>query len=553
MLIQLDIENIAVIQQASIEFETGFNVVTGETGAGKSLLINSLNMVLGCRASRELIRGDAPYARVCATFFYKNAAELLSDMGIESDDGSIVITRKLFSDGRNLCHINGSAVSVAQLRSVGEKLVVIYGQRDGGILLSTSSHLDFLDSFAKNKELLDEYKKTFEEFKEAEKELKKTSLDDKARTDEADYLLYALNEINSASLYSGEEEELAHRRTILENSESLSTLSSSSSQNLNGEGRVRDILYGIMQELEKLSRIDDACNPLYERASSLYYEAEDLGSELLNYSMKTQFNPDELRKTEERIFEINSLKRKYNKSVDALLEYASEAEKRLNFLNSYTENKALLESRVKELYEAALKKARELSSLRKKAAQTLSSKLTEELSELDMPKCRVEFSFTPCPISERGIEDAELLLSTNPSEEPKPLSKIASGGEMSRIMLALKSVFFDFEHIPTLLFDEIDTGVSGRAAEKISKKMRNLSSECQLICVTHLPIIAASGNFHILIEKQTAGQSFNTVIKPLTKEEREKEIARIIMGDGVNEIALENARQLLNQNSERKD
>ena len=357
--------------------------------------------------------------------------------------------------------------------------------------------------------------------------------------------MYALNEINSASLYAGEEEELTRRRTILENSESLSTLSSASSHELNGEGKARDILYCVMQELEKLSRIDDDCSALYERASSLYYEAEDLGRELLNYSIKTQFNPDELRKTEERIFEINSLKRKYNKSVEAILEYASEAEKRLNFLNSYNENKALLEKRAKELYEGALKKAQELSDKRRLAAQSFCSKLTKELSELDMPKCKVEFCFTPCALCERGIEDAELMLSTNPSEVPKPLSKIASGGEMSRIMLALKSVFFDFEHIPTLLFDEIDTGVSGRAAEKISKKMRNLSSECQLICVTHLPIIAASGNFHILIEKQTAGQSFSTVIKPLTDEEREREIARIIMGDGVNEIALENARQLL--------
>lgn len=549
MLIQLDIENIAVIEKASIEFSPGFNVITGETGAGKSLLINSLNMVLGCRASRELIRENAPYAKACATFFSDGLSELLEDMGIEIDDENIVIMRKIYADGRNLCHINGNAVSVAQLKAVGEKLVAIYGQRDSGVLLSTSSHIDFLDSFAKLSPLLEEYKEVYSELKRIKSELKASQLDETARINEADYLTYVLNEIDSASLYEGEEDELNHQKTILENSEALSIHSSNAAHELKGDGKAKDSLYSAMQELYKLSEIDEGLKELYDRVSSLYYEADDLASELSGYSLKAQFNPDELSRVNNRLQDINSLKRKYNKSVSGILEYAEEARKRLSFLSSFTENKEKLKEEESMFFEKASEIAVKLSKKRKNAAEVLCNKLTEELSGLDMPKCRVEFSFTPCELGEKGIEDAELLISTNPSEPPKPIAKIASGGEMSRIMLALKSVFFDFERIPTLLFDEIDTGVSGRAAEKIAKKMRKLSDNCQLICVTHLPIIAASGNHHILIEKETDKESFITTVRPLSPSERESEIARIIMGDGVNEIALENARQLLINNA----
>lgn len=545
MLIQLDIENIAVIERASIEFDSGLNVITGETGAGKSLLINSLNMVLGARSSRELIREGADVARVSAVFFCKELDAFLEEAGITTDDGNIVIARKLYSDGRNICHINSTPVNVSLLKEVGDRLVVIHGQHDSSSLMNTQSHIHFLDAFAKNDDLLNEYREVYKQLKDVRAQLEKLNGDAISRQNEIDYLRYQTEEIEKAALSPDEEEALLSRKTILENSEAISNHTRKAYALLGGDGGVRELLHGAKRELEKLCEIDSSLQERGEKASDLYYEIEELARDISSYMSGIEYNPSELANINDRLDVINTLKRKYNGEIPQILEFYDNASMRLSQLLSFDENKADLSEKEKKLKDKADSLAASLSALRHESALLLSERLTKELESLDMPKCRIEFLFSPTSLGENGNEHVEFVISTNPTQSPKSLAKIASGGEISRVMLAIKSVFSDFDKIPTLLFDEIDTGVSGRAAEKIGLKMKKLSENYQLILVTHLPVIAAAAKHHLLIEKKLEGDGFKTAIRRLSDSERIKEIARIISGDSINSISLENAAQML--------
>ena len=545
MLIQLDIENIAVIEKASIEFGNGLNVITGETGAGKSLLINSLSMVLGARASREFIREGADFAKVSAVFCCNFLDDILSQSGIDADDGNVIITRKLYKDGRNLCHINGCAVSVAQLRTIGEKLVVIHGQRDSSELMDTSSHVGFLDSFCENEELLNEYKEIYRELCTVRSELEKLNGDKISRQSEIDYLSYQVEEIENANLSEGEEDELIARKTILENAEAIEKNAQKAYFALYLDGGAKESLYSAKRALEALCMTDASVQGYCEKVTELYYETEELSRDISSYISSVEYKPEELSQINDRLDTIRNLKRKFGGEISDILKFYNEASEKLLKLKSFDDDKEALTEKNDELTISANKIAKKISEARKKAAVLLSERLTKELESLDMPKCKIEFLFTPCPLCANGIENIEFVISTNPSEQPKSLAKIASGGEISRVMLAIKSVFSDFDKIPTLLFDEIDTGVSGRAAEKIANKMRMLSESYQLICVTHLPVIAAAAKHHMLLEKKTDSESFKTIIRSLSEEERIKEIARIISGDNINEISLKNAAQML--------
>lgn len=553
MLIQLDIENVAVIERASIEFGSGLNVITGETGAGKSLLINSLNMVLGSRSNRDLIREGADFARVSGIFFCSGIDELLSEHEIPAEDGNIIITRKLYTDGRNICHINGCAVNVSLLKTIGEKLVVIHGQHDSAVIMNTSSHIHFLDAFAKNSDLLDEYKKVYKKLRDAESQLNKMILDEASRRNEIDYLTYQTDEIEKAALTEDEEDELSERKIILENSEALSTHSENAYSLLSTNSGVTDTLYTVKRSLEKLSTIDSSAEDLLSRAENIYYESEELSRDLSSYISKIEYNPSELERINDRLNVIKSLKRKYNTDINGILEFYNSASERLCFLNSFDENKEKLEDQINILQEEAEKLASEITQTRLESAQFLSERITDELSSLDMEKCVIKFSLTPVSLNENGGEAVELLISTNPLESPKSLAKIASGGEISRVMLAIKSVFSDFDAASTLLFDEIDTGVSGRAAEKIGIKMKALSEKFQIISVTHLPVIASFATHHFLLEKNFDTDGFKTEIKSLTYHERINEIARIISGDNIQSVSLENARQMLMHNNPLKE
>lgn len=545
MLIQLDIENIAIIERASIEFGKGLNVITGETGAGKSLLINSLNMVLGNRSNRDFIREGADFAKVSAVFFCKEIDSFLEESGLSSDDGNVVISRKLYNDGRNLCHINGCAANVSLLKAIGEKLVVIHGQHDSSALMDTSSHINFLDEFAKNDALLTEYRNIYKELKDAKAKLEQLNLDEASRINEIDYLTYQTEEIEKANLSPEEEDELISRKTILENSGALNDYSRKAYAAIGGDSGAKEILYDAKRALEKLCEIDLSAEEFSKRAEDLYYEAEELGRDLSSYISGIEFNPSELGEIEDRLDAIKTLKRKYGGDIEHILEFYNSASEKLNYLKSFDENKEKTEKEINSLEAEALRLSSQLTEARKESAVLLSKRLVSELESLDMPNCIIDFEITPCPLNSNGGETVELVISTNPSEKPKSLSKIASGGEISRIMLAIKSVFSDFDRIPTLLFDEIDTGVSGRAAEKIANKMRNLSESFQLITVTHLPVIAASAGNHFLLEKSLTDDGYRTKIKELDRDGRISEIARIISGDNINSISLENAAQML--------
>ena len=545
MLTQLDIENIAVIEKASVEFENGFNVITGETSAGKSLLINSLNMVLGDRATRGVIREGTGYAKVSAFFYDKKIENTLRELDIPIDDGNVVITRKIYPDGRNVCHINQTAVNVSALRTVGEKLVAVHGQRDTGELFDTSSHINFLDNFAGSAELLEKYSAEFSAFKDAQKKLSLITMDENARLNEIEYLKYQTEEIERANLSPNEEDELLSRRNILENAEALSSLAQDAYMALNGDGGARDALYSAKHALESLSSTDDATSSLAERIANIYYEAEDIARDVSNYRATVEYNPTELAEINDRLDTINSLKRKYNKSIDEIMVFYDEACQKLSALQSYNDDRQSLSDKVEQLKNKAKQTAAELSSLRHEKAHSLSQKLCDELAELDMPKCKIEFAFDETELTNKGIDSVELMISTNPSDAPKPLTKIASGGEISRVMIAIKSVFSDFDDANTIVFDEIDSGVSGRAAEKIARKMHSLSEKFQLISITHLPMIAAAADNHILLKKNTDTDSFKTNVLTLSKQMREEEIARIISGDKINDAAIENARQMI--------
>lgn len=545
MLLQLDIENVAVFEKASVSFESGLNVITGETGAGKSLLINSLNLVLGCRGAHGLIRSGADFAAVNASFFDKNVDSVLTENGIECDDGNIIISRRLYRDGRNQCRINGASVPVSLLREIGKKLVAIHGQRDNAVLLSAPGQLSFVDSFSGSGELLNQYREAYKNYKSAERSLAQMQSDESERAREIDFLSFQVDEITRAELTDGEEDELLKRRKVLDNAETLSELSREMQQLICGDRGVRDSLYSALRSGERLSEIDDSLKSCTERLTDIYYELEELGRDISAYSSSVDFNPRELDEIEDRLAVINSLKRKYGGSLEAVIAYGEKSQARLAELMSYDDNLSALEKEAAEQKKEAERLGAELAAVRTKGAEKLAAAINAELATLDMSEARITFAFTDCGLSEHGTRNVEMLFSSNPKSAPAPIEKIASGGELSRIMLALKSVFSDFDKTPTLLFDEIDTGVSGRAAEKIAAKMRRLAGAYQLICVTHLPIIAAAGTNHLLIEKCVDSGGAATSVYPLAPEKRAAELARMISGDNITDVSLENARQML--------
>ena len=542
MLTLLKIENIAVIEKAEVELERGFNVLTGETGAGKSLLIDSINLVLGGRGQRELIRAGADYALVQAVFFCPEIAPFLEELGLEpEEDGTVILYRKLHRDGRNTCRLGTTAIPLSALKEIGERLVAIHGQHDGTALLSPAAHIDFIDGYGKY--ALNDYTEKYRAWKAAEKELEEAKANASQRETRIDFLSFQVKEIEEAELRDGEEEELTARQKLLSNAEELTENANAANQAIDaGYDAVSDAL----SALEEISAVDESMNDSTEQLRNIYYELEELRRDLSSYAYGLEFDPDELTSVDERIGVIYRLERKYGATIADILAYLDKAKTELDSLIYADEHGTEMEENVKQLRLEAEKAAKELTALRKKSAQELCQKICEELAFLDMPKTRVEARLTPCPLWEKGAERVELLISTNPAEEPRPLGKIASGGELSRIMLAMKTVFSEVDDVPVLIFDEIDTGVSGRAAGKIGKKLRELSSGHQVICITHLPMIAAAASHHLLIEKNAVENGLQTTVRPRYGVERAMEIARIMCGDDITPAALENARELLN-------
>jgi DNA repair protein RecN (Recombination protein N) len=541
-LISLSIDNVAVIEKADVEFEKGFNVLTGETGAGKSLLIDSLSMVLGMRTSRDLVRSSAESASVSALFA---SAPDFEDLGIEpEEDGSILLSRKLYSDGRNICKINSKPVSLSLLRAVGERLVTIHGQNANILLMKPTFHLELLDEYAKNHNLLSEYKALFQKSSDAKKALENAVTDESEREQKKDILSFRINEVSSVAPTVGEDDSLTCRRDALRNFSNIKLALESASDAFSSVGGVVDLLHGAMKGISAAEKSDNTLSSLSERITDLYYTAEDIASEISSASDNMVLYPGELDEVEERLDALTRLKKKYALTIEGCLEALEKWQAELDSLTDYEANIARLEKEACDAENKMLALGRKLDESRKSAALLLSEKVMHELTFLDMPKVKFSVEFHDVEPNIHGLSSAEFMISTNPSEALKPLSKIASGGEMSRIMLAIKSALSDCDSVSTLLFDEVDSGVSGRAALKIASKLKSLAENKQVICVTHLPQLAAKADSHLLVYKDTSSDDFRTYVTRLDKKGRTEEVARLISGD-ISKASLSAAEEML--------
>lgn len=549
MLSNLQIENIAVIKSASIDFENGFNVMTGETGAGKSIVIDSLNAILGERTSRELIRSGADSASVCAEFqnVGDNVKNELEKLGIEKDD-TLIVSRKLTPDGKNVCRINGMPATVSMLKALGVQLVNIHGQLDNQSLLSPETHCSFIDKLAGSGRELNEFKELYSLYIKKENELKSLNTDVNEKNRRLDILNYQIEEIQKADIRPGEKDELTEKLGFLRNAEKVLDLLHAAYAALNGDGEMpgaadiaADAASKLLSAADYSSDFAETANGVNDAAMNLSAYTEELRDKI--YSL--DYDPNETERAEERLDVICRLSQKYGDSEEDILAYLENAEKERDALSFSDERAEQLRAETEKAYNEALAAAKKLSEIRIEAGKKFSADVERELAFLDMPSVKFIVNDSVGELYENGIDNIEFLLSANAGEEPKPLSKIASGGELSRIMLAIKCVLSELDDIDTLIFDEIDSGVSGRAALKIAAKMKELSKTHQVICVTHLAQIAAFADEHKLISKEEKDGRTYTCIASLDYNGRKYELARIMGGLTVTQSILNSAEELL--------
>lgn len=549
MLSNLQIENIAVIKSASIDFENGFNVMTGETGAGKSIVIDSLNAILGERTSRELIRSGADSASVCAEFqnVCDSVKNELEKLGIEKDD-TLIVSRKLTPDGKNVCRINGMPATVSMLKALGVQLVNIHGQLDNQSLLSPETHCSFIDKLAGSGRELNEFKELYSLYIKKENELKSLNTDVNEKNRRLDILNYQIEEIQKADIRPGEKDELTEKLGFLRNAEKVLDLLHTAYAALNGDGEMpgaadvaADAASKLLSAADYSSDFTETANGVNDAAMNLSAYTEELRDKI--YSL--DYDPNETERAEERLDVIYRLSQKYGDSEEDILAYLENAEKERDALSFSDERAEQLRAETEKAYNEALAAAKKLSEIRIEAGKKFSADVERELAFLDMPSVKFIVNDSVGKLYENGIDNIEFLLSANAGEEPKPLSKIASGGELSRIMLAIKCVLSELDDIDTLIFDEIDSGVSGRAALKIAAKMKELSKTHQVICVTHLAQIAAFADEHKLISKEEKDGRTYTCIASLDYNGRKYELARIMGGLTVTQSILNSAEELL--------
>lgn len=549
MLSNLQIENIAVIKSASIDFENGFNVMTGETGAGKSIVIDSLNAILGERTSRELIRSGADSASVCAEFqnVGNNVKNELEKLGIEKDD-TLIVSRKLTPDGKNVCRINGMPATVSMLKALGVQLVNIHGQLDNQSLLSPETHCSFIDKLAGSGRELKEFKELYSLYIKKENELKSLNTDVNEKNRRLDILNYQIEEIQKADIRPGEKDELTEKLGFLRNAEKVLDLLHTAYAALNGDGEMpgaadvaADAASKLLSAADYSSDFTETANGVNDAAMNLSAYTEELRDKI--YSL--DYDPNETERAEERLDVIYRLSQKYGDGEEDILAYLENAEKERDALSFSDERAEQLRAETEKAYNEALAAAKKLSEIRIEAGKKFSADVERELAFLDMPSVKFIVNDSVGKLYENGIDNIEFLLSANAGEEPKPLSKIASGGELSRIMLAIKCVLSELDDIDTLIFDEIDSGVSGRAALKIAAKMKELSKTHQVICVTHLAQIAAFADEHKLISKEEKDGRTYTCIASLDYNGRKYELARIMGGLTVTQSILNSAEELL--------
>lgn len=549
MLYELHIENLAVIENATIRFGEHFNVFTGETGAGKSILIGGINAILGQRVYKDIIREGTDKAYVSAAFTDcpQAVSEKLSELGLGSDN-ELIISREINADGRSTARINSRPVTISALHEIGDLLVNIHGQHDSQTLLDQTKHLGILDSYARSDELVSSYQKSFRELQSTARELNRLKTEKSQNTKREEYLAEIIEDIGSLEITVGEDEKIEERFRLLDNAVSLKNaltaavtcLSETESENSAG-----DMISQAFSELEPNEDILPVLKPLNERISAIGIELEDIASELTRLRDSLEIDDNEYATLTQRRNDLKRIKRRYGTSLDEVIKVYEDAVQESQGLASFDDKITELEAKKSELLIEVTKKAEELSKHREEASERFSKQVAEELSFLNMPNVRLEVKRSKGKLTLSGMDSIEFLISANKGESPKPLAKIASGGELSRIMLALKTVLADRDAIPTLIFDEIDSGVSGRAAQKIGIKLKEISRKHQVICVTHLAQIAIMADDHMLIEKHESGDRTVTDVTSLSFEERKYEIARILGGDNITETVLKDAEEQL--------
>lgn len=550
MLELLHIENIAIIEAADIEFAPGFNALTGETGAGKSIVIDSLSAVLGQRTSRELIRTGAEKAFVSAAFSGM-APELTEELGIQPEaDGTLLLQREIQTDGKNVCRVNGRPVTVGQLRALGARLLNIHGQHDGQQLLDEEQHIVYLDSFGRVESLAITYAEKYKNFTDIRRQIGALQMDEAEKARRVDTLQYQIEELRRAKLTPGEEEELTARRGMLRNAEKFLDAVAGADYALNGDDSGGGALSALRQAQDALGgvrHLDDAFGQLYERLGEAYSEVYDIAATVEDKRGELDVSPGELDRVESRMDLLYRLKKKYGATVEDMLDYQARCEAELAQIEDAGDTLARLEQALSKAEKEARQAAQALSDARKAAAERLTAQILTELQQLDMGKIRFAVDFAEKPLDSDGMDTVRFLMSANVGEELRPIHKIASGGELARIMLAMKNVLSEQDHVGTMVFDEVDTGVSGRAAQKVAEKMARISRRKQVLCVTHLPQLAAMADTHFSVEKGERGGRTYTEVRRLDREQRRRELARLTGGSHVSQTMLDGAEELLVQ------
>ena len=555
MLSLLHIENIALIDQADISFGSGFNVLTGETGAGKSIIIDAISAVLGERTSRDLIRTGEKSALVTALFRDLPSLPWFQETGIGPDEnGELLISRRIQGDGKNICRVGGVPCTVVQLRTLGSQLIDIHGQHDGQQLLDESCHLAYLDSFGELEPALSAYREEYAKLDALRKQIASLQMDETEKARRLDILQFQIDELESAHLRLGEEEELDERKAMLRSADQLVAAVEGAYHALFGtdsQDGAASLLAEAEGNLSRVSNLSADLSQLLENLAALRYGTEDAAERLRDLKNSFDFSPKELDQVEDRLDHLHRLKKKYGATVRDMLDYLNKIRQELDQIELSDDLLIKLKKQRKAQLAMTRTLAETLSAQRKAAAERLKARIEEELRQLDMTKVRFQTEFSPKPgklgLDDTGMDEVRFLMSANVGENLKPIAKVASGGELSRIMLALKNVLAENDNICTLIFDEVDTGVSGRAAGKVAEKMSRLSLTCQVLCVTHLAQIAAMSDYHYSVHKEEKNGRTYTCVETLDRPGRRAELARLTGGAHQSEAILKGAEELLKE------
>ena len=549
MLNLLHIENIAVIESADISFDPGFNVLTGETGAGKSIVIDAISAILGERAYRDMIRTGTNKASVRGVFTQVPEFPWFGENGVDYDPET-VIQRDVFLDGKNICRVNGTLVSVAMLRKLGIQLINIHGQHDSASLFDEENHLVFLDDFSSNEALRNAYLEKYEAVAALRREIQRMTMDEGEKLRRMETLKYQIAEIEKAELAPEEDTALEERRKLLQNAERLSKGMDEAVEALYG-GEESDGASGLLSEAEhalgRLARFSDRFTSLHERVTDLMYQVRDVAEEAKDTREELSYSADELEQIESRLDVIHRLRKKYGTTCQEILDYLEKARNELDDIVFADDHLERLKQKLQKAEAEAWDAAKSLRKNRQENAQIMSARILQELSELDMPRVQFQCVFREQDLAPNGADAVAFYMSANAGEALKPMSKVASGGELARIMLSMKNVLAEKDQIATLIFDEVDTGVSGRAAQKVAEKLRKLARHKQVLCVTHLPQMAALANTHMLISKSERDGRTYTSVTPLDREGRKRELARIIGGAKITQTTLKSAEEMLGE------